>query len=320
MRRGELDVAALLAWLEVPSKQRGGERWARCPLHGELDPSFQIRDDGSEMAGVWRCFGCGESGNGPKLASMMLGISYADAIEMMEARGIYGEPPPTPEQVAIDIEQRSPNGGFRMPPGAVFGDLDTWTTPARRYALQRGITAAQVARWKIGVGIAGRLNGRIVIPVHDGAGVLRGYSARTYCDDPKRYDEPSVKDGYEPGFVWGESWWEHRKAVVVCEGALNGLAVERVLPLAIDTGVLPAVAAVRGSNLHPLHVMRLGSFERVIVASDPDAAGEKLWEALRGAFGRWADVRRVVLVGGDANKIEREEPAALACMLADAIL
>jgi len=319
MRRGELDVGALLGWLGIENRLRGDERWACCPLHIDREPSFQIRDDGTERAGMWRCFGCGARGGAPRLVQELIGVSYDDALEMMQERGFFGELPQTPECLPIDVAMCRLFDGFRMPAGVITTDLEEWVTPARRYAEQRGITPVQVARWRIGYGTIGRLNGRIVIPVHDGAGILRGFTARTYCEEEPRYEEPSVADGYAPGHVWGELWWGHRRGtVIVCEGAFNGLAVERVLSLATG-GELPAVAAVRGSQLHPGHVLRLGLFAHIVVASDPDAAGEKLWQAMRAAFGRWSYVSRVVLEGGDANDIERDDPRRLAGMIAQAL-
>ena len=314
MKRGALDVGAMLDWLEVPSRQRGPERWACCPIHGEREPSFQIRDDGTDEAGLWRCFGCGEHGNAQQLVALLLDVTLHDAREMMVERGFYGAPPPIPVDVQVTHTEHRPSAGFRMPPGVVFGDPAGWTTPAREFIARRGITAAQVARWRIGAGTRGKLTGRLVVPVYDGNAVLRGYTARTFVDADKRYDEPSAEDGYAPGFVWGELWWpepEQRGVVVVCEGALNGLAVERLLPRVVDTGPLPAVAALRGSQLHPGHVMRLSTFPIIVALTDPDAAGEKAYRAMCSSFGRWSKLRRCMIEGGDANDLERQDPGRL---------
>lgn|GEM_PF-2938567 len=319
VKRGPIDVGVLFERLAIKSRRLGRERWACCPFHAEKLPSFQIKDDGSSMAGLWRCFGCGERGNAITLTAQLLDVSNGEAIELMESWAVFGPAPEVPARIALDVHERH-TGRYVLPLGAIFEPLEEWPTPARGYLKKRGVTPAQVARWRIGHGVAGRLSGRIVVPVHDGAGVVRGYTARTYVDADKRYDEPSTKDGYEPGYVWGELWWPvMRRTVVVCEGAFNALAIERVLPTVVDAGEPPPVCALRGSNLHEGHVLRLGTFDRLIVASDPDKAGQKLWDALRGAFARWTQMSRVVLVGGDANELERKRPGTLVDALSDAL-
>ena len=101
--------------------------------------------------------------------------------------------------------------------------------------------------------------------------------------------------------------------MVVCEGAFNALAVERVWPGAEDREAahawgLPAVAAIGGSVLRPMHALKLAAFREVLVLTDPDHAGEKVALELAGALGRHVVVKRVTLAPGtDADSIPGED-------------
>ena len=299
--RTPADIPKVLEWLGIKSRRRGHEIWACCPIHGEHEPSLQIRDEkDGKNHGVWRCFGCGEKGNAVQLASAILGVDYNTAQAMMIERGMFGAAPPIPTTVVV--ESMPVHSGFAMPPGAEFPPWEQWLPSPKRYVLDRGITQVQVEKWRIGYAASGILNGRIVIPVNDSKGTLCGYSARTFVGGLRRYLEPSVAEGYDPGVMFGENYWPepaHRRVVVLTEGAINALAVERALDICpeFDT-VVPPVGAVRGSQLHPGHIASLATFRTILVASDPDAAGDKLFASITAALTSSCmrtRVRRVVI-------------------------
>jgi len=300
-RRRPVDVAALLAFLGIKGRRRGSEWWACCPFHEEREPSWQIHDNADDLEhGLWRCFGCGAKGNAVGLVADKLGVGWKEAQAILETHGLVGGPPPIPMRVEI-VPTPSRVGGCTLPAGCTFGPLGAWVTPARRYIVSRGITEQQVERWGIGYAVDGKLRGRLVFPVRDARHRVIGYTARTFIDDEKRYLEPSSADGYEPGAVFGEEWWPDpaaRHTVIVTEGAINGLAVERAIDVCPAFNTPPPFGSVRGSNLQPGHVARLSTFPHVLVASDPDKAGNKLFADLKAALGRWARVVRVPIPEG----------------------
>lgn len=312
-RRLPVDIAKLLLWLGIKARRRGTEWWACCPVHGEKEPSWQIHDSPDDDAhGLWRCFGCGAKGNALGLVADRFDVGWREALEMVQEQGLIGGPPPIPLRVEV-VTERPRVRGCVLPPGVMFGPVDQWVSPARRYILSRGITPEQIDRWGIGYAVDGKLRGRLVFPVRDAHGRVVGYSARTFIDDEKRYLEPSTADGYELGAVYGEEHWPpvgQRPVVVVTEGAINALAVERAVDVCPEFGALaPPFGAVRGSNLQPGHLVRLGTFGVVLVASDPDKAGDKLFADLKQALGRWARVRRVGLEVNDCAATPIDELA-----------
>ena len=132
------------------------------------------------------------------------------------------------------------------------------------------------------------------------------YTARTFTDQDPRYKNARKDEGPDPSALFGEMNWTRGRAapshVVVVEGALNALAVERACP---DV----AVAAIGGTkSLHPLHLLKLARFKLVTILTDPDIAGDLVAVQIQDALERHAEVRRVRLPEKkDPDNITREE-------------
>jgi hypothetical protein len=87
--RDRVDVAAVATNLLGPAPGRRGERgrrlWWRCPFHEDKNPSLGI-EPGKPW---WRCYGCGEHGDAPKLVMKLKGVSFPEAIRVLaELSGI----------------------------------------------------------------------------------------------------------------------------------------------------------------------------------------------------------------------------------------
>lgn len=266
-----VDVPALLTRLGIKAQLRGREWTALCPNpeHDDKHPSWRMREEpGSKKHGAHKCHACGLGGGPDELVMAVLGMEREDARTWLQ--GAAMAEPPMAESVELVVGRLSSK--MQLPPGVITGrTLDKWSASARAYAERRGLTAAQVERWQIGYAVDGRLGGRIVIPKQDSDGVLRGYSARSFIGDPKKYLEASPKEGGSAWVVFGERYWPDERwssTLVVAEGALNALALERA-----GYGY---VAATSGSTLHPMVAAKLASFARVIAVTDPDDAGDKL--------------------------------------------
>lgn len=295
-------VESVLTRLGIQATRQGREWVALCPnpKHEDHNPSWRIRDDpGGTKDGYHRCWACLFEGGLVGLVSQVLSLNTRDARMWLESEATA--PPPA---VSVDfIAQRS--GQFEFPAGVEIAPLDKWPTPARRYAESRGITSDQVAKWGLGFALEGRLDGRIVIPVRDRWSTLAGYTARTFVDHHRRYLEPEAHERANRSVIFGEQYWT-RGLVVVVEGALNGLAVERAYPDA-------CIAAMHGSSLPPTASLKLLGFDDVIIATDPDAAGDKLARELEWILDRQGvtNYRLRFPMGQDADSLERAHLADL---------
>lgn len=296
------DIPKILERLGIAAKRNGKEWCALCPSpdHDDKSPSWNIRDEpGSKKHGLFRCWPCGFSGDVYSLVMKLKGVGFKEAKEWVGSSDVDDKPVPVTAVVTS-----SARVGFQVPSEVRFGPLAKWVTPAREYVSERRITGEQVEKWGIGYATGGRLAGRIVVPYRDAGGRPRGYTARTFVGDRKRYLEPDLRERADRSTMFGEQHWpkpaDGWEEVFVTEGALNALAIERV--------VLGAyVAALAGSQPHPAHVAKIARFKNVFIVTDPDPAGDKAGAILEGVLR--AHVGYVARVGLPRGKDAADIPA-----------
>lgn len=289
------NVGKVLERLGVEVRNEGRRWWGRkCPHpeHVHHNPkhewkNFFVRANGQQRAGQWHCYSCKNGGTLTELVMLLEEIEFREAIEWL--RDI--DDVPAPPVVALRYETRM-RPRFEMPDEVEYPPFDLWTDSPRAYALGRGITQAQVERWNIGLCFEGRLRHRIVFPIRDHLGVPSNYAARTFVDDETRYlaaDEETEHP--DTSVMLGEHFWPveySRRAassVVVFEGAISGMALERVVEELVRTSSIPATRAVyfaglQGSAVDHRRIAKLALFGQVIVGSDPDEAGDAVAEAI----------------------------------------
>lgn len=306
-----IDVREVLRRLRIEITEEGaaGRVWARCPAgtHEDANPSWSIMTTG-EKAGAHYCASCHYGGHLTGLVETVRDVGFWSAKEWLaEVEAGFGERARvTSATVRVGSVARR---AFRVPPEVSFDPLARWPKSIRVYAEQRGIEAWQVERWRIGYAVDGRLAGRIVMVTRDRAGVPAGYAARTTSKDPsvKRYLAPRTEERPDFGVLFGEEFWpaSSRGTVVVLEGALNALAVERAI---VAAGAQASVAVMSGSRAPAIVFAKLATFERVVNLTDSDRAGDTVAEELHLGLGRHVDFVRVRLrEKTDPNNISREE-------------
>ena len=312
-------VGLVLEKLGLQSRRQGRRWWTEsCPLptHGPQNPAhryqnFFIRDDESEeRPGQFWCFSCHNGGVLVQFVEAVRGCNREEARAWLASIG--DRPPPPVLRVRFD-----PTGPrmFRLPAGVEFAPLSGWNSVAREYAMRRGITAEQVERWGVGVAHEGKLKDRIVFPIRDQNGRVANYSARTFVDDPVRYLAASTWERPDLSVMWGEEMWiaNRRDVVVVFEGVVNGLAIERALgmnDLWPDASVECSLAALQGSDVDHRKLAKLATFGMVVDATDPDTAGARASRQLFASLGR-RDRKVVRLPYPDKRDAAELEPGFL---------
>ena len=63
----------------VPLKKRGANYLGCCPFHDEKTPSFTV----SQQKGIYKCFGCGASGNAVKFVMEYNQMNYPEALRFL---------------------------------------------------------------------------------------------------------------------------------------------------------------------------------------------------------------------------------------------
>ena len=281
-----IDPRRLLASLGIAVEEdEGKELVARCPSgrHQDRKPSFTVHVGGSKNA-LAHCRSCNFDVDAYGLAMHVLGVQFPTAKMWVEEHAVAARERELASRVAVDLHLPALRRAFRLPPGVEQGPLEGWPSPPRDYLARRGVTADQVRFWRIGYAVEGRLAGRVVVPIMDGAGAVRSYVARSYGGQPVRYLTPHADERADASAVFGEWGWDGTDTVVVVEGALNALAVER------ETG--ENVAALGGSRLEPAVLAKLGrGFGSFVLLTDADHAGDRAAAALEGALSRKRVVR-----------------------------
>lgn len=278
----DVDVTAVMGRLGIDGRHVGSRFWALCPFHQDHDPSWMIRTEG-EWKGAFKCYSCGAQGDLVHLVRHVLGLGFREAKEWFRGDRVNR----LPGGIKFDVSLRS-KAGFSLPPEVEIGPMSDWIPAARDYAESRGITADQVRSWRLGYAVGGRLDGRLVLPTWQGIWPT-SYTARTFVGDEKRYLASRTEERPDPDAMFGEEFWPPgRETVLVLEGALNVLAVERVA-----TGL--ATAALGGSNPSPGKLRKLSTFREVVVLTDADQAGQKAAQVLDGSLGRHVKIRRLIL-------------------------
>jgi DNA primase len=302
------DVLRVLKRLGIDDGRVFGSHYtARCPYHEDAHPSWQIRISG-ERRGLHHCHSCKEGGDLFDLVMQVRGYGMrASAVGWVEEHfGAATEEDLRVPAVQVVAGVARPRA-FRMPAGVCMGESwDLWPTVAREYARARGLTGEQGERWGVGYALEGRLHGRLVLPIHNVHGSVVSYVGRAFLDLPKRYLYPRTEEGADKDVMFGERHWPvptiGRGTVVVTEGAFKSLAVERAIPVVSH-------AALGGSGVRLMHVTRLGTFKRVVVFTDADAAGEAAGDELVARLTRpGCEVLRARLAPGeDADSVTEEK-------------
>lgn len=76
--KSKIDLASLINE-RVPLKQRGRRFIALCPFHSEKTPSFTV----SPELGIFKCFGCGKSGDHFTFLQDYEGMNFVEALEYL---------------------------------------------------------------------------------------------------------------------------------------------------------------------------------------------------------------------------------------------
>jgi DNA primase len=107
-------------------------------------------------------------------------------------------------------------------------DSDYKYKHAIKYLNNRGITADDILRYRIGYCAQGAYANRIILPSYDGDNNLNYFTARTFYDGGRKYWNPPVSKNiicFENMIDWSET-------VVLCEGMFDAISLRRnVIPL-----------------------------------------------------------------------------------------
>jgi 5S rRNA maturation endonuclease (ribonuclease M5) len=221
-----------------------------CQGRGEsADKRFRLCINVQNHGGI--CFNCGWTSR-HAVEAVLRRLGHASEAGVA--------PPPVPVRPPVELE---------VPPEA---DLlhkhkadSWWTRRATGYLHGRGVTDADMRKYRILWTEVGHWAYRIVFPVFDEK--LHGLVGRSIAEDHR----PRYLNSPGPRALWLATHNRDRSTVLLAEGIFKAIALQKY--------VGTVAAAVLGHTLTPLQVEQLQQWktQRVVIFPDPDDAG------LRGA-------------------------------------
>ena len=298
-------------------KTRGADDlWACCPFHAEDTPSFHIRP----ARGLFKCFGCGESGDVFSFVQKIRGLDFRAALEFLAERCGVTLGSLTPEQRQRQVASRRVRETLEAA-SKVFaaalregGQPDPWG-----YMQARGFLAETLALFDVGrvppdlaarlrgqvsstdldrAGFTRAFSGRLSFGIRDPNGMLVGFGARTLVEGERsKYVNTRETEAFNKrALLYGldraaRSIARHRR-VVVMEGYTDVM-------MAHQQG-LPEAVATMGTSLTAEHIQVLRSRARDLVfVFDGDRAGRDAAErAVRLTLAEGIECRVLSLPGG----------------------
>lgn len=286
----------------VPLKKAGRNLMACCPFHKEKTPSFSV----SPTKQIYKCFGCGASGNAIGFVMAYEGVEFPDAVRKLA--GFYGMQVPE-DQSPAKVRQREKARTLTdyMGEAAAFYTKSLAQSPlAIDYLKNRAILSETAQRFGLGYspdewhslkGLFGdrysdkaleecglvnvkndrrydAFRGRIMYPIRNSKGLVIGFGARTMNGDeqPKYLNSPETPIYHKGSELYG--LYEGRDAIhqkgraIVCEGYMDVIQLSQA-------GFTEAVAAL-GTSITTEHVHKLFKLaDNVYFSFDGDSAGRK---------------------------------------------
>ena len=130
-----------------------------------------------------------------------------------------------------------------------------------RYLQKRGVTKADILKWKIGYCFSGEYRNRIIIPSFNIDGEVNYFIARSFSGDSYKYKNPRASKD----ITFNELYINWNKDLVMVEGVFDALVAGNAVPILGST-------LRKGSKLLQ-QIVRNDT--PVYIALDPDAADKE---------------------------------------------
>src|SRR4051812_21533964 len=223
----ELRARTTLSAIIAPSVKlirAGREFKACCPFHNEKTPSFTINDDKH----FYHCFGCGAHGDAIRFLTDHNGMPFMDAVKELAGKAGLDVPAPDPQSKERSDRTASLTDVMASVQAYYADQLNGIAgAEARDYLKRRGIDAATVQRFGIGLALDNRtalksalgaklgeaqlvetgmliapddggatydrFRGRLMIPIRDPRGRIIGFGGRLLGPgEPKYLNSPET--------------------------------------------------------------------------------------------------------------------------------
>ena len=305
--KSRLDIVEVISRYVV-LKKSGSNYMGCCPFHQEKTPSFSV----NRQKGIFKCFGCGESGD---VFSFLMKIQNKSFKEIIEDEA---------ERMGIELPVSKTGGNFTqkkklayeaMKTAAEFFTKNLFDSPdaefAREYLKKRSINDDIIKKYGLGYslksfdelqkqtgiepeiletaglvikrekekGYIDRFRNRLMIPVRNENGQIVAFGARALAEgqNPKYLNSPDTilynKSKILYGFDTAKDAIKELDSVLICEGYFDVISLQW-------GGVANAVASC-GTALTHDHIRLISKYSesrKIYLAFDTDSAGQMATE------------------------------------------
>lgn len=315
-------------------KKAGVNYKASCPFHSEKTPSFMV----SAERQIYKCFGCGESGDIFSFLMKMEGLNFPEAIEMLANRaGVIIDKHINKEVYQKEKDNKSRLYKINKLAAQVYHKIlleHSSASQARDYLKKRKLSTETINVFNIGyaptkpileqflhdrgfsyeeihsAGNPDRFKNRIIFPITDQMGNVLGFTGRVInpADQPKYLNTPETNIFHKGRILYGldiakQSIKQDKNAVIV-EGQMDVISSHQA-------GVKNVVAS-SGTALTSDHLDVLSRYSNnIIFAFDQDLAGEQAAKkSIMMAISKGLNAKTIIIPKGfkDAGEIVEKDP------------
>ncbi|TAF34667.1 MAG: DNA primase [Cytophagales bacterium] len=304
--KSSADIVEVVGWY-LNLKKSGVNYWACCPFHNEKSPSFSV----SASKQLYKCFGCGESGNAVGFVMKQDGKTYPEALRFLAEKYRISIPENTvddPLQLQADAQRESMlillQYAQKYFSEVLFNDSEGLSI-AMPYFKERGFLAATIQEFGLGyakdewqglqnealqkhyslellekTGLVikkeqktyDRFRGRVIFPIYNLSGRVVAFGARALKKDEKpKYLNSPETEVYSKSKVL-YGLFQAKNHIRKQNNCYLTEGYTDVISL-WQAGIKNAVASA-GTSLTEEHVQLIKRFsENVTLLFDGDAAG-----------------------------------------------
>jgi len=204
------------------SHTNGPESLFKCPVceHHKLKLSVNIRKN------VFKCWVCDYRGRNIRRLVRRFGtFVHLQRWEELTGRHdierfaeLFDDSPRLDPQPALDLPEEFISLTGVIPATGVY---------AHKYLHSRGITKADILKWKIGYCFGGEYRNRIIIPSFNDDGDVSYFMARSYNGDSYKYKNPRVSKD----IVFNELYIDWNEDLTIVEGVFDAITAGNSVPI-----------------------------------------------------------------------------------------
>jgi DNA primase len=299
--RQRADIVGIIGQY-IHLRKRGKNYIGLCPFHSEKTPSFNV----SPELGIYKCFGCGKSGDVFTFLRDYAGMSFIEALRSVASQLGIPIPDDTP-QASVAAEERRSLLAALAAARDFYRQQASQSSVAKQFFKERGLSDPIVEKFHIGYAPASwtalvgeltrrgftleqltraglvvsredgsaydRFRDRIMFPISSIAGDVIAFGGRAIAnepDEPKYINSPQTTLYDKSATFYALHLAKHAiirlHSAIVVEGYMDAIAMH--------TAGIEHCVATSGTALTERHLDVLRRFtEQLVLVFDGDAAG-----------------------------------------------